>query len=162
MSLEELLRPRVKVVGHYPGMILEIGDVLALYDGVYKPQYGNETTYKGIAPRINEAEAKLCTAIFQEMPWYKDRGMFDMPNFVKLVIPNSLWSIPSGAVCHARWGEYDDALKCFIHLGLNAYLKLDSVYLYTAADSLNILPNQLYRIAPASTSEYQDYISKAK
>ncbi len=87
MTPEELMRPRVKVAGYYPDMPFKIDQILyrdyakSWVTGKATNIYTIDNTFLSA---IAEDEVLKSTTIFQPIPWYADRKIEDMPEYVKL------------------------------------------------------------------------------
>lgn len=78
MSVEELLKPRYKVEGPYPGSRYKVGDMVeSLGENVFD-LYKDGVTY------YNESELKKYPQLFRLMDWWEDRKKKDLPEYVKI------------------------------------------------------------------------------
>lgn len=81
MSKEELLKPRVKVMGYYPHSPYETGDVLTFQKNDPDDLF-DTSTYSGGNGREYADEVEKSPLIFQPLPWYAERDIKNMPEYV--------------------------------------------------------------------------------
>jgi hypothetical protein len=83
------MRPRYKVIAPYLHMNCKVGDIIDFSDGYttkqltrtpYDDQWG-ETLY--VTHGFDEVEIKDFPHLFQPLPWWSDREISDMPEYVK-------------------------------------------------------------------------------
>lgn len=79
MSIEELLKPRVKIIAPWPkmGKAFKVGEILT---------FEEESTYF-VSKRgrgISNFEIDNCKANFRKLEWWEERRPEDMPQYVKL------------------------------------------------------------------------------
>lgn len=69
MTVEELLKPRYKVIADYPGSAFKIGELVQPH-----PKYGFDIfPYPEKYPHL-----------FKPLAWYEEREVSDMPGYVKV------------------------------------------------------------------------------
>lgn len=79
-KVKNLLRPRIKVVSPFPGMLkygLNIDDILLGEDGVWE----NLNTKRDVS--LWPFTWKDFPAIFKELSWYEERKESEMPQYLK-------------------------------------------------------------------------------
>lgn len=69
LTTEELLIPRYKVIGDYPDNQMKIGAIF---------ESKNMSAYYDRFP-----------CVFMRLGWWEDRDMFELPEYIKLIIPFS-------------------------------------------------------------------------
>lgn len=80
-TVEELMRPRYKVIADYPGQRFQIGDVIETYETTMCYAIGNSPHSE---PEWSEKVSLIdYPAIFMKLEWWEDRQKEDMPQFVK-------------------------------------------------------------------------------
>jgi hypothetical protein len=85
MTNEELLQRRVIVNGLYPFSKYKVGQILSFSiapNGITRFYYDKTDTYYP----IEEEWVILCPNIFTPIKWYENRGIEDMPKYVKLAM----------------------------------------------------------------------------
>ncbi len=83
MKIEELLRPRYKVIADYPHNPWLVGEVLFVDD---KGELVGETIgYVDYAYEIMENEVSNFPSCFRRIEWWEDRKVEDMPEYVSYV-----------------------------------------------------------------------------
>lgn len=79
LTKEQLLTPRVKVIADYPLSPFVIGSILTAKKGRYDAWY-YEINGKELWFDITEYKH-----IFQPLPWWSDRKIFELPRYVKCI-----------------------------------------------------------------------------
>lgn len=79
LTIEELLKPRCKVIADYPKCRYKIGDILYVDD---KGSAWIKHEYLFYTDPV-ESVAKY-PHLFESLPWWKDRKVEDMPEYVKV------------------------------------------------------------------------------
>jgi hypothetical protein len=69
MSVEELLKPRFKVIADYPGCEYSIGYILSIPDADFDTGY--------------EDFLKTYPHLFKELEWHDERDEIEMPKYIK-------------------------------------------------------------------------------
>lgn len=105
-TVEELLVQRYKVIADYPGNKFQIGDVLTYvkeiaqsYD-LWVNQDGLQITYNhfGKYPHL-----------FQPLPWWSDRRLHELPEYVKCIKTPDQRIMPGMVLkmawCNENWGN---------------------------------------------------------
>ncbi len=135
LTVEELIKPRYQVIADYPGSEFQVGYIVELKD-IY-PYSGMSFSLNGgivVAPSWFDKYPHL----FKKLAWYERRELRDMPDYVKVVNPNSLWEdTPPGCIrCVAEW-KFNDNNKLI-------------------CDLFPLIVNniQLYRLEPATRQDY--------
>ena len=72
-AIDDLLKPRYKVISDYPGRDVEIGHV------INDPDYYER---RGL-------QLKNYPHLFQKLEWYQERDKKDMPHYIKWTHPNT-------------------------------------------------------------------------
>jgi len=80
MTPEELMMPRVKVTNYYPNSKFETGDILQKSPLNYYFKVGVLTS-KHTVEMVEEVDKS--PAIFQPLPWYAERKIEDMPEYIR-------------------------------------------------------------------------------
>lgn len=75
LTVEELLRPRYKVVADYPKSIYKIGTIIN----------AGTTSEDCIYCDLEGPRMRHYPHLFQPLPWWSDRKVEDMPEYVKHV-----------------------------------------------------------------------------
>ncbi len=79
-TVEELMRPRYKVVALWPKCKLSIGDILhefiTLGGAVHYRKWGKKS-------HLLKSEILAHPHLFAPLPWYAERSLSDMPEYVK-------------------------------------------------------------------------------
>lgn len=146
MSID-LLQKRVKVIAYYPHSPYGIGEILVFIDHV-----GNGSTfdlYDSIGQEdvcIYAAEVDKSPANFQPLPWWSDRDIKDMPEYVIITC--------SGCTgCAER-----------LHVTIGEIIKVN----YWTTDFMTARlvgkPIQIYSdwLTPATREEYEAYLKTKK
>jgi hypothetical protein len=110
MTREELLRPRIKVITDYPDCPYAVGSVIE----IEKDQEGDQ--YLAVSGYIVYYPEKY-PHLFEPLPWWKDRKVEDMPEYVKITsIPMLVERyVAVGQVVKAHkhfstsWGDYNQS-----------------------------------------------------
>lgn len=76
MTVEELLKPRFKVIADYPGSECFIGSVICKSGDSYRDESGF------MIMATNKPENY--PAIFKRLEWWEDRKVEDMPEYLKI------------------------------------------------------------------------------
>ena len=90
MSKEELLQPRYKAIAAYPDSRFDIGDILHKYTfktsetGMYTYCTNPAIPLQGLS--LKKEYVETMPHLFQPLPWWSDRAVEDMPEYVKLNI----------------------------------------------------------------------------
>jgi hypothetical protein len=75
-SVEDLLRPRYKVIADYPGSQYRIGNVV-----IYNPN-------RDVSVESFESWLSRFPVVFRRLEWWEDREENEMPEYVKLIEDN--------------------------------------------------------------------------
>lgn len=135
MSVEELLKPRYKVEGPYPGSRYKVGDMVESLGENRFDLYKDGVTY------YNEPELKKYPQLFRLMNWWEDRRPEDMPEYVRIVKTTA-----SGLPCHS------------IHK-VDKYLKRSCYVKYGEFFSFNL---SCFNTEPATIADYETYLTTNK
>lgn len=137
LSVEELLKPRYKVVSDWPGRKdFEVGQVIVL-DKKFSPQFQmyEIEDCQGKRQYINSF-FEMFPLQFKKLQWWEERDKSTMPKYVKF--PEGHHNIEKGGVVEVfNWYKYPDA--CIFHNHINAGWML-----------------------PATETEYNDYLKTKK
>lgn len=119
-EIKHLLKPRYKVINDYPGGIYKVGDLVEPH-----AYYGFDIfPYPHKYPHL-----------FKSMDWWEDRGVEDMPQYIKPKIsPEYVFKV-------SRFN-----LGLVEYIGTDGKLKLDKASVFF----------------PATEQEYQTFINKEK
>jgi hypothetical protein len=80
-SAEELLKPRYKLIGDYPGCSFEVGTVLEpTEEGELFSKTGG---YSSSATRIMLKDAKRYPHLVEELRWWEERTDDEMPEYLR-------------------------------------------------------------------------------
>lgn len=133
MDKKELLKPRYRVIADYPNSKYPVNSILNFERRV---DHNGEYWFCRKPEWILSEEADKYPHIFKPLGWWEERELSDLPKYVRLADPNSLWGLPKDCVRQAHWGndEYD-RLCC---------------------DLFPVMVNniQLHRLLPATKEEY--------
>jgi hypothetical protein len=120
MTTEELMKPRWKVIADYPNSPFFIGQVFTI------PNFDNQFTKDYWA-----AEKNKYPNIFEPLPWWKERKVEDMPEYVRHTASGKTWKVK----------EYD--------LPTGAHLVGNEISSYWAV---------MKNLVPATESDYNAYL----
>lgn len=143
-SVEELLLPRYKVIADYPGTQYSVGEIL--------PVIGTEMYIKGRTEFLSSYPH-----LFQPLPWWSDREVEDMPEYVKVIVPDI--AKDTGEFCKVhRWSVIE-----FPHLTDNPGAEIVGYTPnYLQHERFNF-EGQVYgrinavHLVPATREEYEQY-----
>lgn len=116
----------------------EVGEVLIVEAN--GELYSKETGYVRTPAIVTATQADRFNKIFRKMGWFEGRELKDLPEYVIVQEPNSLWEdTPAGCVRTAAW-KFND----------NNHL---------VCDIFPVMVNnmQLYRLLPATHEQYRAY-----
>ena len=84
MSNEDLLMPRYKVIGNYPGCphSMPIGHILTLNLVFFDLRFHGYTELEPV--HLEEPGFDNYPAIFKRLEWWEDREVKDLPKYVKI------------------------------------------------------------------------------
>lgn len=134
-SVEDLLKPRVKVTADYPESPFRIGDILE-HDGEPDECWIlNRTGRKYI-----NLETSTYPAIFKKLEWWEEREPEQLPEYVKPVNPK----------------EY---LRQFGEVVLQVNRELSGPYTFHATNLFQLASMPWEEWLPATESEYLNYIN---
>jgi hypothetical protein len=139
MTTEELLAKRYKVTAPYPGCVFKVGDILTYRSTTFEMKYEVYTDQNNRTTTFNHFDE--FPHLFQPLPWWSDRAVEDMPEYLR-IISNPLLS-------NARIGEVVKVLKHFT----------SSVGLPNA-NGFQVLGNDYigyYKTSIATREEYEAY-----
>lgn len=85
MTTEELMKPRYKVIADYPKCHYNVGDIIEPIGGDNWDCYANPT----LGGLTNPDKYRH---LFEPLPWWKERKVEEMPEYVKCLSPNFKWS----------------------------------------------------------------------
>src|SRR4051812_40933853 len=110
MSPEELLKPRYKVIADYPKSLYYVGDIInagtTSEDCIYCDREG---------PRMRHYPH-----LFEPLPWWKDRKVEDMPEYVKVI--NEVCAKDTGLYCRVfKWSIIDTTKEQYFGAELDGY-----------------------------------------
>lgn len=91
--MSDLMKKRYKLTLLYPWCPWEIGEILSPDE--MGELYGKYAGYPASKWKVFEHEAISMPLIFQPLPWYAERELSEMPEYVK--------HTPTGIVFMARW-----------------------------------------------------------
>jgi hypothetical protein len=75
MTVEELLKPRYKVIADYPNSLFEAGEVLTKIEGI--------SVYSTGRVGIDAYDVSHYPHLFRKLEWWEERQPEDMPEYVK-------------------------------------------------------------------------------
>ncbi len=104
METKDLLKPRYKVIADYPENTLEVGQILIESD-VFDDWLQTDNFLHG----IKKSCAVLYPHLFQPLPWYADRKVEEMPEYVKFIQDEPYYQLDKGVVI--SWQELDEYIK---------------------------------------------------
>lgn len=102
MTPQELLIPRYKVIGPYPGSFYEVGEILTpKTDEELKVAAGIDELWHCLSEKeyVSKEEMDKCSTVFKLLHWSEDRKVEDMPEYVKVnehgkkFIPEGIWEV---------------------------------------------------------------------
>jgi len=101
MTTEELLVKRYKVIGPYPFSPYKVGDIISPKNGDVNFIAAKTETYYHFLPI-----SKICEMenLFEPLPWWKERRVEEMPEYLKCLSPNYKW-IKGDIVKVDKWIE---------------------------------------------------------
>jgi hypothetical protein len=160
-QVQELLKPRYRVVADYPGSKGDIGDILYQYEfetsvtGMYTFVSNLEIPLQGynIAPSVIDKYPHL----FQKLEWWQERTIEGMPEYLK----------QTGMVDGAGNPIPDWYLKVKKHFSAgNGEWRDDSIHIFCTEDCLPGWPLAVRSMnyngfEPATSEEYHDYIKSS-
>lgn len=81
-TVEELLRPRYKVIADYPQSSLKVGDIISFE--LQHVEIAKYTALNGdpIKLAVMEKTVQKYPHLFQPLPWWSDRAVEDMPEYL--------------------------------------------------------------------------------
>jgi hypothetical protein len=81
-TVEELMRLRYKVIADFPGCSYEVDTVLYVDQSgeLYSPTAG----YSRTVTKVMQCDAEKYPAYIQPLPWWSDREVSDMPEYVRI------------------------------------------------------------------------------
>lgn len=88
MTVEQLMQPRVKCIGHgdehYPGSPYKIRQIIT-----FDHDLNGRLFHKGYPSALFQEDVDKYPHLFQPLPWYAERAIEDMPEYVKTTITDS-------------------------------------------------------------------------
>lgn len=138
MKVEELLKPRYKVIAPWPDADYEVGDIIQLTDGGGECDEFYSTDEDG---KFLEWERFYLTFphLFKKLEWHEERSKNDMPKYIRWTHPATKevsffevfqWLSNSAGVYVADIREYHLFIKDFLpatEQEYNDYLKPQTV-----------------------------------
>lgn len=79
-KIEQLMRPRYKLIADYPGCSFEVGTILEPNDE--GELYSKVGGYSWTAVRILEKDVKKFPHLVKRIEWYEERSLDEMPDYV--------------------------------------------------------------------------------
>ncbi len=135
MTVEELLKPRYKLISDYPGnQYLAIGDIIELKEQWPTKWFTETLGSNDDAFTFSEAMLDKCNANFRKLDWWEERKLEDMPEYVKRppemkFLSNTVFKIDS-------WDETASVGWCSDH---RINVRVDQCIPATEEDFLNQL-----------------------
>lgn len=139
LTTEELLRPRYKVIADFPGCSYEVDTVLYVDQSgeLYSPTAG----YSRTVTKVMQCDAEKYPAYIQPLPWWSDREISDMPEYVKLVI----------------YGKNSFVHKVEGWVGNNAH----GTPMYDFKNRVGyVSPRSVTDLLPATLADYDEYLQQ--
>src|SRR4051812_22478143 len=109
MTTEDLLRPRYKITSLWPTCMFDVGDILYKYEyptggGLYCYVTNIIQPLMGLSAISEHVES--FPHLFEPLPWWKDRKVEDMPEYVKVI--NEVCAKDTGLYCRVfKWSIID-------------------------------------------------------
>lgn len=137
-TVEELMRPRYKVIADYPDSKFKVGEILEQDMPIDYPGWFSTNRRSNNDGRFEEILKKF-PHIFQKIEWWEERNKEEMPEYVR-VAPN--WPYRTGEVYKVESVE---------RRGAENLLKIET----------DVNPLDPMYFIPATQSEYQSFIQKS-
>jgi hypothetical protein len=112
MTIEELLKPRYKVIADWPGNVLFIGSILIKHDAIEDWLQG--FTF-GLFPGIRMSAAEKYPHLFKELKWWEERRPEEMPEYVKDVENDKIVYRVYGWLQHNGMFYFGEEEDCVTH-----------------------------------------------
>lgn len=145
MSIEDLLKPRYKVIADYPDSECFVGTIIEQSGDRYRDELGF------LLQQTNKPEHY--PVIFKELGWWEMRKVEDMPEYVK----------QTGMVNGADEPVPDICLKVKKHFNAgNGEWRDDSIHIFCADSYISTLKNCSYSYSvwlPATKEDYETYLN---
>lgn len=133
-KVEDLLKPRYKVIGLYPACPFKIGEVIL-------PKYNSDDMRDIVddAERFfslndkdlhGNGDLNIYPAVFKKLEWYEERKESEMPLYIKCIID---CRILKDTILKANWETYTTS-KEIAHRGTNPDFWIDACYFYPATE----------------------------
>lgn len=157
--MEDLMKPRFKVIADYPNSKFNIGDILVRYyfqnssDGAYCYVTSPISPLDGNNLKMEYAESM--PHLFKKLEWWEERAKEDMPMFVKYVKDGRL-SIAEGVYKVDGVGVYDD-FEGDEYPNYSGF----AATIYFEKENKIINLNYAY-FKPATEAEYEAYLKTTK
>lgn len=130
MTVEDLLKPRYKVIADYPGSNFNIGDIL------HNPEYFDK----------RNSNLNKYPAIFKPLSWWEDRKPEEMPEYVKFT--KEYMEFKKGDVYKTTPRKRTDSNGEFI------YFLIDGSKPNKFIDNKIGVPPNFNQLLPATETEY--------
>jgi len=117
-AIDDLLKPRYKVIADYPYSKFNIGDIISMThkEDVGMGQFEWATDFIGDEEdgmeRYGEREFSYYPHLFKKLEWWEERDKYNMPKYVSF--PHGHHKFKEGEVVEVfNWYKYPDA--CIFH-----------------------------------------------
>lgn len=145
MTTDELLMPRYKVIADYPGTVFDVNQILEVSGDCA----GSNRTGSGVLSKSVYKPEKY-PAIFRPMPWYEERKVGEMPEYVKNTYREGM---VNDIFVYAVKKHFTRDMT-----GVECGIKEDAKYWTDENDF-----SHLYiHYAPATLQDFNDYINSKK
>lgn len=132
-QVEELLKPRYKVIADYPYAAYKVGDIINTYESAM-----------AIALNCEKEDCKICLKdypqLFKKLEWFERRQAPELPDYLK--------------------DEHGEVWKVYQYL--SAFSTSVNLYKNFKDEEMPYGSHSLYELKPATISEYNDFIKKQK
>lgn len=146
MSIDELLRPRYKVIADYPESRFTVGDILHRYDfktsanGTYTYVTNLDSPLQG--SNIKKEYAETLPHLFKKLEWWEERKPEDLPKHVRY----------DNKVSRIVDIEYDDNNRMY-------QIEWDGQGLFHLDNQYQLKGFSFWEVEPATAEEYTQYIT---
>lgn len=137
-SIEELMKPRKRIIALWPGSMFNVGNILYYDDERIEAGYWYSLTESGV--KFYVTDPHLYPHLFKPLAWYEDREASEMPEYVK-EIDNKYHKV-----------KYSEE---FGFLYMEAF---DGV----VKSNWAVVPNVMCFFEPATEADYLSYIKSIK
>jgi hypothetical protein len=142
LTVEELLRDRIKIIADYPGNKFKVGDILT-YSHNFLPTMivgvGNQIWRNQEGVIVSYNKFKDFPHLFQPLPWWSDREIEDLPKYVR---------------CHC-YGSEDERVGGVAIVEQGRILNENAIWLLRDDKICFMWP--LKYLSPISENDYEQY-----